>query len=106
MADRKGILLNTDFDLSIKPKYDSNGMILTGFTIGDTVDQEVVLILKMSQGELKEDPLLGAGLTKFIRGKFSPSAIDNRIKQHLRRARIDYDEYKEKINANIKTTEL
>jgi hypothetical protein len=104
MADRKGILLNTDFDISIKPKYDSNGKILTGFTIGATVDQEVVLVLKMSQGELKEDPLLGAGLTKFIRGKFSNSAIEHRIKQHLTRARIDYDEYKNKINANIKNS--
>ena len=104
MADRNGILLNTEFDISIKPKRDSNGMILTGFTICETIDQEVVLVIKMSQGELKEDPLLGAGLTKFMRGKFSDGAIDFRIKQHLKRARIDFDEYKDRINANTKTS--
>lgn len=63
------------------------------------------MVLQMSQGELKEDPLLGVGLTKYIRGKFSQSQIDQRIRAHFIRAGINYDEYKDKIIMNIKTEE-
>lgn len=104
MKARKGILLTNEFEVMIKPVL-KNGLIVSGLIVGDTTDQDAVIVLKLKQGELKEDPLMGAGLTKFMRGKYSKSQIDERIRIHLTRAGINYDEYKERINQTIKTQE-
>jgi len=101
MGQHKGIVLNTSFDMMIAPKRLSNGLIKTGVVISETIDQEVATVLKLSQGDLKEDPLLGAGLNKFIRGQYKSSQIEHRIRQQLNLAGINYDEYKEKINTTI-----
>ena len=92
----KGILLGMDYDLSVK-----NGSL----QIGVAADQEAALVLKLSQGDLKEDLLLGPGLTKFIRGKNNATQIEQRIRTHFTRAGINYEEYKERISTHIKTTE-
>lgn len=101
----KGILIDQDFELLIRPKLDSNNKIVSGLVVGSNTDQCAALVLQMSQGELKEDPLLGAGLTKFMRGKHSQSQIDQRIRQHLTRAGINYADYKQRIRTTIKTEE-
>lgn len=101
----KGILIDTNNALVIKPKRDTEGKITSGLVVGDNTDQCAALVLEMSQGELKEDPLLGAGLTKFIRGNYSKSQVELKIRQHLTRAGINYNEYKELITTTIKTTE-
>ena len=98
-----GILLNTNYDLLIRKKVDSRGLIVSGMAIGDTTDQEAAIVLQIEQGELKEDPLLGCGLTTFIRGKLSNVQIDQRIRSHFTRAGIDYDTYKDKIDINTET---
>lgn len=100
----KGILLDTDFNLQINVRK-SDGLISGGLLIGDNTDQCAAITLKMQQGELKEDPLLGAGLTRFIRGKYSQSQIDQRIRQHLTRAGINYQNYKQRISQTINTRE-
>lgn len=100
-----GILLDANYNLLINKKVDSSGKIVSGLVIGNTTDQEVALVLQMSQGELKEDPLLGIGLTKFIRGKYSPTKVEQRIRSHFTRAGIDYDTYKERMQTQIKTEE-
>lgn len=100
----KGILLNTDFELQVNLRT-SDGLITGGLVIGDNTDQCAAVTLGMQQGELKEDPLLGAGLTHFIRGKYSQSQIDQRIRQHLTRAGINYQEYKQRISTTITTEE-
>lgn len=100
----KGILVNTDFELQVNPQS-SDGLITGGLIIGDNTDQCAALVLSMQQGELKEDPLLGAGLTRFVRGKLSQSQIDQRIRQHLTRAGINYQEYKQRIQTTINTEE-
>ena len=102
----QGILLDTNYSLMIKPKRDGNGLITGGLVVDDNTDQCAALVLEMSQGELKEDPLLGAGLTKFIRGKYSKSQVEMKIRQHLTRAGINYNEYKEQITTTIKTKEV
>ena len=104
MAGRKGILLTSEFDLMIKP-VKKNGLIISGLVVGDSMDQDVVVILKLQQGELKEDPLCGAGLTKFMRGKYDKSQIDDRIRIHLTRMGIDYEEYKKRLSQTFKTQE-
>ena len=100
-----GILLDNNYDLVVRPKVDASGKIVSGLVAGDTTDQEAALVLQMSQGELKEDPLLGVGLTKFVRAKYSATKIEQRIRSHFTRAGIDYDTYKDKMQLNIKTTE-
>ena len=66
---RKGILLTENFDIAVNPVRDTNGLIMSGIVIGDSVDQDAVLILMSQNGDIKEDPLLGAGLNKYIRSK-------------------------------------
>ncbi|WP_461632738.1 hypothetical protein [Labilibaculum euxinus] len=99
----KGVLIDTNYDLVINTKKNNAGLLIGGLVVGDNTDQCAALVLGMSQGELKEDPLLGAGLTKFIRGKQSKSQIEQVMRQHLTRAGINYNEYKEKITTTIKT---
>jgi len=98
--NRKGILLTDGFELAINPVRDAIGMIISGIMVGNSIDQDAVIVLKLRQGELKEDPLLGPGLTKFIRGKQNQSEIDNHIRQHFTRAGIDYDDYKDRLTTN------
>jgi len=99
--NRKGILLTAGFEMAINVVRDTNGMIISGIQVGSSIDQDAVIVLSLQQGDLKEDPLLGPGLTKFIRGKYDKSQIDNTIKQHFTRAGIDYDDYKNRIQTSI-----
>lgn len=102
----KGILLNNDFELLVNVRRLQNGLIAGGLVVGNNEDQCAAIVLQMQPGELKEDPLLGAGLTKFVRGKVSSSAIDQRIRQHLTRAGINYNQYKQRIVLTSNTDEL
>ncbi len=101
----KGMLIDTNYDLVITAKRNGAGLITGGFVVGDNTDQIAAITLGMQQGELKEDPLLGAGLTHFIRGKYNKSQIEQRTRQHLTRAGINYQEYKQRISTTIKTEE-
>ncbi len=98
----KGILLNTDYELLINPRLDDGGKIVSGLVVGDNSDQCAALALQMSQGELKEDPLLGSGLTRLVRSKYSQSEVEQIIRQHLTRAGINYQDYKERLVVNVK----
>ena len=101
----KGILIDTGFNLQVNVKRNGSDLITGGLVVGDNTDQCAALALSMQQGELKEDPLLGAGLSRFVRSKYSPSQIDQRIRQHLTRAGINYQDYKQRISLTIKTEE-
>jgi hypothetical protein len=96
--DRKGILLTENMGLSIRVIRDSSGLITSGIMVGACVDQEVVCVLKSRPCDFKEDPILGPGLTQTIRSKYSSSEIELRIKQHLTRVGIDYEDYKDRLN--------
>lgn len=96
-----GIILDTEYRLLIRVKRDEQGKILSGISIGDSSDQNAALVLELSQGELKEDPLMGCGLTVFQRGKYSKTKIERRVKAHFKRAGIDYDEYKERLDYRV-----
>jgi hypothetical protein len=102
MEKRKGILLTSDFDVAIRPVRDKNGMITSGFVISESTNQEAIMVLKLRQGELKEDPLLGCGLTKFMRGKYDESMIENRIRLHFTRTGIDYEGFKNKMDIQVR----
>ncbi len=89
----KDILLDKEDDLEIV-----NG----DFLIAESLTQDVGLIIRLSKGDLKSDPVLGADLITMINRKESPSEIENQIKLHLERDGKDYEEVKEQINANSK----
>lgn len=74
---------------------------LTGFVIGDTLIQNAAIVLELNQGELKEDPVLGANLIRYIRSQADKRAIEKQMKIHLKRAGIDYSELVDKINIEI-----
>ena len=101
MTIRKGILLTDTFDLDIVPKLDGNGKILSGLVVGPSIDQDAIIVLKLHQGELKHDPLIGPGLTRFIRGKYDASQIDSVLRRHFTRAGLDFDDYKNRITKTI-----
>ena len=86
----KDILLDTEnYDLRIE-----NG----DFVVGESLNQEVDLILRLSQGDLKEDPVLGPNLLQLIHANASKTELRQRIKQHLARDRKRYSDLKERIN--------
>ncbi len=94
MTKHKGILLTDDFDLAIQPVRDTQGKIVSGLVVGDTTAQNGIMTLKLHQGNLKSDPLIGVGLNKNIRGKLDRSQIESRIRVHFTRAGLDYDNFK------------
>lgn len=104
-AKHTGILLDSSYDLAIKVVRDATGMILHGVMVGSIINQEAALVLACQQGEIKEDPILGASLTKFVRGKYNASQIEQRIRTNLARVDINYDDYKDSIITTIKTSE-
>lgn len=91
----KGLLLDKDGDIRIVPHKGKDG--LTGFVIGDTLIQNAAIVLELNQGELKEDPVLGANLIRYIRSQADKRAIEKQMKIHLKRAGIDYSELVDKI---------
>ena len=101
----KGILLDSDFGLLVSARRAGNGLITGGLVIGDNTDQCAAIAIKLFQGELKEDPLLGASLTKFMRAKLNRTEIDQQIRVHLTRAGINYPNYKQRIALNIDYTD-
>lgn len=84
----KDIVLDSEFDLKIV-----NG----DFVIDESETQEVALILSISQGELKSDPLIGANLIEFIRGGKDKVKIEKHIRSQLELDDKDYDDIKENI---------
>ncbi|WP_228235941.1 hypothetical protein [Allomuricauda sp. M10] len=84
----KDFLLDDDGDLLIQ-----NG----DFVIGDSLDQEVQAVLEMAQGELKEDPVLGADLFRMVHSNATEADLKQRVKLQLARDGKNYDEIKERM---------
>lgn len=58
-----GLLLDFfDYKLLSDVRKDTNGRILCGLAIGDTLRQNQALLLELRKGELKEWPVLGIGI--------------------------------------------
>lgn len=76
---RYGILLG-DFkdaqdkpyvDLNIVPRRDAEGKVTRGLIVGESDPQNIQLIMLAQQGELKEYPQLGFGITNLINGEYT-----------------------------------
>ena len=81
---------------------DNDVKIINGdFVIAESEMQEVGIILQMSQGELKSDPLIGANLTNRIRGINDKLKLQRHIETQLEMDDKDYDVIKEFLKINI-----
>lgn len=98
----KGIMLDNTGDLLVQPRVQPEGK-LTGLVVNDTLLQNAAIVLGMNQGEYKEDAALGPNLIRFIRQKADKVRISKQLQIHLRRAGVDYEELKNKINVHIKS---
>lgn len=57
---------NAALDLKFNVQRDASGKIISGLSIGDTVNQNQFLLLNMNHGELKEYPTVGVGVRDYI----------------------------------------
>lgn len=67
----------------------------------DTLIQNVATALELNQGELKEDPVLGADLIQYIRLEADKTTIEKQVRIHLERAGIDHSELVGRTNIEI-----
>ena len=88
----KDILLDENLDLSIQ-----NGDL----NIGESLTQDVGLILKSNKGEWKQYPLLGCNLVELIRSKANQNEINKRVMLQMKYDGKDYNEIKNGINLSI-----
>lgn len=86
------ILLDENDDLLIQ-----NG----DFVVGDSLTQEVSIILKLNQGELKSDPLLGVNMITLINSEASKNEIETKVKMHLKRDDKDFNKIKQQLKINV-----
>jgi len=70
------ILLDNDNDLKI---------INCDFSVGNSFEQEVKIILSIVKGELKSDPVLGVDLIKNINSFISEIGLKQKIRLNLQR---------------------
>jgi hypothetical protein len=58
----------TPLDLKIDVKKDIDGKIISGISLGNTLNQNKALILMMEPGENKAHPTMGVGFTSVLNG--------------------------------------
>lgn len=61
-----GILLDDTYDLQVIAKRDGTGRIISGLQLGNTLYQNQALILIFQPGEVKLNPLIGAGIEDML----------------------------------------
>ena len=88
----KDFLLDDNNDLKI-----ING----DFDIGESEMQEVGLILQSTQGEWKENPLLGPNLFRFIKAKTNKAEIEREVSLHLAMDNKDFQTLKTKVETIV-----
>lgn len=81
----KDILLNQDNDIDFL-----NGDIV----IGESLLQEVGIIVTLNSGDLKSDPILGPNLIQLLKSKTNATEVEQRLRVHLARDGKDYNEVK------------
>jgi hypothetical protein len=97
----RGILTGVDNDLLIKVRRGVDGKIIGGLVVSDNAVQCAGLVLQMNQGELKEDPIIGANLLHNIRGKLNRDKLKNQIETALLRANIRIEDVKNELDILI-----
>lgn len=83
------ILLDANDDLDIV-----NG----DFVIGESVLQEVGIILRLNSGELKSDPVLAPNLIQLVNRASNNQEFEERVRLFLKRDNKNYEGIKKLIN--------
>lgn len=82
---------------------DNDLQVVAGdFVTGESLLQEIGIILQMSQGELKSDPLIGANLTTMIRGVQNSEKMKRHVETQMELDDKSYDEIKDFLKTNIR----
>lgn len=79
-----GILLEQEGDVMVDVVRDKNGMIESGLVVGHTLYQNQYILLKAYPGELKEYPVLGAGIGDIVNDR-EIAGWSTRIREQLER---------------------
>ena len=87
------ILLDANDDLDIV-----NG----DFVIGESVLQEVGIILRLNSGELKSDPVLAPNLIQLVNSASNNQEFEERVRLFLKRDNKNYEDIKKLINIKNK----
>lgn len=90
----KGILLDENFE----------SRVIDGeMVVGDSMTQEVALIIGSNKGEWKEYPTLGPGLTSMMRGtRLTQTEIEQIVDAHLKKDNKSVADVGKYIKATIK----
>ena len=91
--DQKDILLDESDDLHI---------VDGDFVVGESVLQELGLMSRLNQGELKQDPILGMGLIRYKLKKVTALQLKRLLKINLIRDSKTYEEVKDLIELKAK----
>ncbi len=83
------ILLDENDDLNIV-----NGDLF----IGESVIQEVGIILRLNSGELKSDPVLAPNLVQLVNSASNNQEFEERVRLFLKRDNKNYEDIKKLIN--------
>jgi hypothetical protein len=83
------ILLDDNDDLNIV-----NGDLV----IGESVIQEVGIILRLNSGELKSDPVLAPNLVQLVNSASNNQEFEERVRLFLKRDNKNYEDIKKLIN--------
>lgn len=83
------ILLDANDDLDI---------VHGDFVIGESLIQEVGIILRLNSGELKSDPILAPNLIQLVNSASNNQEFEQRVRLFLERDNKNYDDIKNVIN--------
>lgn len=71
------------------------------FAIGDSRLQEGLLIVKASQGEYKQHPLVGCNVASYMNAQATPADLTRVIKLQLENDGLNYNEFETQVESEL-----
>ena len=93
MEYQKDIMLDENFDLDIQSG---------DFVIDESILQEVGIIIELTSGRLKSDPVLAPNLVQLVKGKKDEQKVEERLRINLKRDNKDYKQIRELLIIKMK----
>ena len=86
-------MLDENFDLDIQSG---------DFVIDESILQEVGIIIELTSGRLKSDPVLAPNLVQLVKGKKDEQKVEERLRINLKRDNKDYKQIRELLIIKMK----
>lgn len=67
------------------------------FSFGDSLDDDINVLLLTNQGEVKQDPFTGIGIVRMMRRELNQEQIQKRVKLQIERDGKNYEEIRSGI---------